>query len=85
MLIRKLLFKQLKLASLKKAELLGSKGHYFSFECFADRHIGPSELEKQQMLDYLGFRVFFFYETIILFILFKTFLKITIKKIHDFF
>lgn len=26
------------------------------YDCFADRHIGPSELEKRQMLDYLGFK-----------------------------
>uniref|UniRef100_A0A915CFK0 Uncharacterized protein n=1 Tax=Parascaris univalens TaxID=6257 RepID=A0A915CFK0_PARUN len=27
------------------------------YDCFADRHIGPSDLEKRQMLDYLGFKV----------------------------
>ncbi|KAL3078902.1 hypothetical protein niasHS_014684 [Heterodera schachtii] len=27
-----------------------------NYDCFADRHIGPSELEKQQMLSYLGFK-----------------------------
>ncbi|CAJ0606050.1 unnamed protein product [Cylicocyclus nassatus] len=26
------------------------------YDAFADRHIGPSRLEKQQMLDFLGFR-----------------------------
>ncbi|VDO23130.1 unnamed protein product [Heligmosomoides polygyrus] len=25
------------------------------YDAFADRHIGPSRLEKQQMLDFLGF------------------------------
>ncbi|VDK19741.1 unnamed protein product [Anisakis simplex] len=29
------------------------------YDCFADRHIGPSELEKRQMLDYLGFKASF--------------------------
>ncbi|VDN04287.1 unnamed protein product [Thelazia callipaeda] len=29
---------------------------YSGYGCFADRHIGPSEVEKQLMLDYLGFR-----------------------------
>uniref|UniRef100_A0A7E4V1I6 Glycine cleavage system P protein n=1 Tax=Panagrellus redivivus TaxID=6233 RepID=A0A7E4V1I6_PANRE len=28
----------------------------FNYDCFADRHIGPSELQKQQMLQYMGFR-----------------------------
>lgn len=28
-----------------------------NYDCFADRHIGPNELEKQQMLNYLGFKV----------------------------
>jgi hypothetical protein len=32
---------------------------YVNYDCFADRHIGPSELEKQQMLHYLGFKVSF--------------------------
>lgn len=27
------------------------------YDSFADRHIGPSRLEKQQMLDFLGFNV----------------------------
>lgn len=27
------------------------------YDAFADRHIGPSRLEKQQMLDFLGFTV----------------------------
>ncbi|PIO68299.1 glycine dehydrogenase [Teladorsagia circumcincta] len=27
----------------------------FRYDAFADRHIGPSRLEKQQMLDFLGF------------------------------
>ncbi|MFH4975901.1 hypothetical protein AB6A40_002610 [Gnathostoma spinigerum] len=26
------------------------------YDCFADRHIGPSDLEKRLMLDYLGFK-----------------------------
>lgn len=30
---------------------------YLNYDCFADRHIGPTELEKQQMLFYLGFKV----------------------------
>ncbi|PIO76575.1 glycine dehydrogenase [Teladorsagia circumcincta] len=29
----------------------------FRYDAFADRHIGPSRLEKQQMLDFLGFTV----------------------------
>jgi glycine dehydrogenase len=33
----------------------GSK-RLFNYDCFADRHIGPSEMEKQQMLNYLGFK-----------------------------
>lgn len=28
-----------------------------NYDCFSDRHIGPNELEKQQMLNYLGFKV----------------------------
>ncbi|CAD5212806.1 unnamed protein product [Bursaphelenchus okinawaensis] len=27
-----------------------------NYDCFADRHIGPSELEKQQLLHFLGFK-----------------------------
>lgn len=27
------------------------------YDSFPDRHIGPSRLEKQQMLDFLGFKV----------------------------
>ncbi|KAK5979007.1 hypothetical protein GCK32_021370, partial [Trichostrongylus colubriformis] len=27
----------------------------FRYDAFADRHIGPSRLEKQQMLDFVGF------------------------------
>ncbi|KAI1726951.1 glycine cleavage system p-protein [Ditylenchus destructor] len=29
---------------------------YLNYDCFADRHIGPTEVEKQQMLSYLGFK-----------------------------
>uniref|UniRef100_F1KTS9 Glycine cleavage system P protein n=1 Tax=Ascaris suum TaxID=6253 RepID=F1KTS9_ASCSU len=33
-----------------------SSCRYVQYDCFADRHIGPSDLEKRQMLDYLGFK-----------------------------
>uniref|UniRef100_A0A915EM84 glycine dehydrogenase (aminomethyl-transferring) n=1 Tax=Ditylenchus dipsaci TaxID=166011 RepID=A0A915EM84_9BILA len=29
---------------------------FLNYDCFADRHIGPTEMEKQQMLFYLGFK-----------------------------
>lgn len=27
------------------------------YDCFADRHIGPSDAEKKSMLKYLGYKV----------------------------
>lgn len=38
-----------------------SSCRYVQYDCFADRHIGPSDLEKRQMLDYLGFKVSVFF------------------------
>ncbi|VDN32540.1 unnamed protein product [Gongylonema pulchrum] len=32
---------------------------HLQYDCFADRHIGPSDIEKQLMLNYLGFKVSF--------------------------
>lgn len=56
MLIHKVSFKRLNFDFLKCSVLFKNKRNLSCYD-FADRHIGPSELEKQQMLDYLGFKV----------------------------
>lgn len=43
-----------------KAAISISSFRCMNYDCFADRHIGLTELEKQQMLFYLGFKVKFY-------------------------
>ncbi|KAI6232700.1 hypothetical protein M3Y99_00993800 [Aphelenchoides fujianensis] len=44
------------LTSTQRASHLRNAKRLVNYDCFADRHIGPSELEKQLMLNYLGFK-----------------------------
>ncbi|KHN85426.1 Glycine dehydrogenase [decarboxylating], mitochondrial [Toxocara canis] len=44
------------LARVAQRSLSGASCRRVQYDCFADRHIGPSDLEKRQMLDYLGFK-----------------------------